>query len=215
MTHAEFSQWLGYHSARFTGVTGWLAKFPARPRFEGDPTQVEIRDAWFDVLKHCELGDAKQASDALNRGDEELPKTFDDHPRYVRRIAGVIRGQRLQSAGRRRFIDGEETVKCRECQDAGNLQAWHSIAVKAARKGDLFHPTLNPDARGQPYTTCVRCNCDAGAAPKNTAYQAYNPEKHFLVSVGSTEDNWRRLMDDVAAVAASAETFNPDAWSEA
>jgi hypothetical protein len=213
VTHQEFNTWMGYHMARFTGIAGWLAKFPPRPRFEGDPTQVDVRDAWFDVLRNVDWKDAQHATDDMHRGEEELPKSFDDHPRYVSRIAGKKRESRAQSVNRRRYIDGEETVACLECNDAGNLQSWHKLSIKAARKGDLFHPTLNPNARGMPYKTCVRCTCEAANKPCNRLFEVYDPSKHFLVYSIHADENWQRLMDDVASVQASAETFNPDAWN--
>lgn len=202
MTDPEFREWFAHHIARFTGIGSWLAKFTR------DPSQDDVRYAWADSLRDIGLDDAKAATDAMHRGDEEYPKSFDDHPRSVRRIAGRFRAERSQERNRRRFIDGEETVSCRECRDTGDLQAWHSLAVKAARKGDLFHPTLNPDARGQPYKTCVRCDCDAGDAPKNAAFQPYDSRRHFLVC-GVNDDNWQALM----AAVQSSEVFIADAWA--
>ena len=207
MTDTDFETWFAYHVARFTGIGAWLAKFRITP------SQAEVRYAWADSLRDVSLDDARAATDSLHRGDEELPKSFDDHPRYVRRLAGRFRSERSQKKNRRHFIDGEETVACLKCQDTGNLQAWHVLAVKAARRSDLFHPMLNPEARGQPYKTCVRCNCDAGNAPKNAAFEPYNPVKHFLVVHESTDDSWLRLMDAVVSVQVASEIFNPDAWS--
>jgi len=208
MTVHEFDGWLAYHVARFTGIGAWLAKFKT------DPSEDEVRGAWAHTLADVSLEDAKAATDALHSGDEELPKSFDEHPRYVRRVAGAARASRsLTRHAEPKIIDGEYAYECWRCEDSGFVVVYSARTMEAARDSDLFHPALNPSGRVAVQTTVTACiDCDAGrmrAAQKikskggliqtchgdvtEMKYEPFNPALHIRQTRFDRDGQWAEV----------------------
>lgn len=152
MTAEEFRTWLRHHVTTFTGVGSWLASFPTT---EGaQPTQAQVRATWFRVLEQTALDDAKDATDALFRGDEQFPHPgFDCHPATVRRLArGFARfrtpPEQAPSYGR------EETFRCLQCRDQGLVLVLHPEVVRAARDDAARWLAV-----GSTYSAVVCCTC--------------------------------------------------------
>lgn len=168
MTREEFREWLSHHRAAFTGLSAWIAKLPEPGRQrEGEPTRADVLAAWYAVLRHCELSDAREATDRMAAGQIEEPRGWDRHKTTIaqeaRRLAAERNRHRSTGAGTRpRYAEGEPTYRCRECLDSGVIPIWHPVAVTAACA------TLDGAERGQlgqPFTlyeAAARCSCQAG-----------------------------------------------------
>lgn len=222
MTNAEFTDWFRHHLANFPSVIGWLTKFPTKPRHECDPTQADIRDRWEKCLADVSLAEAQAATDALFRGDEPLPRIFDEHPQTVRRLAFRSRNaSREASYDHGVYVDGEPTVRCRDCSDVGLVTCYHRKTVKAMRTGKL---RLEQDDKqryfvGPPfswYTVCVVCHCASGDryAKQRDDVQRYSEERFCAVRKLRTEDRFHELRDWCDGVPAGPmkTNFDADAW---
>ena len=143
----EFSEWLDYHAAGFTGLKPWLRKMPADDR-DG------VRDRWQKVLAYVDIDDARAASDEMFESADQ-PRSFDKHPSAIRAIAAKRSSTRTSGDDRPRYIDGEEVFRCLDCKDTGSRTIWHRKTVKVVRAGKAI-------ARGFYYTAACACLCEAG-----------------------------------------------------
>lgn len=205
MNKPDFDEWLGFHFSRFTGCASWLGKYPANPRFNGDPTQKSIIDGWRDILKSIELKHAKEATQLLATGVEEFSERgFDCHPRCVRAIAAKLSGAARADARREiKFVGGEPVYDCGTCRDSGFVLLWHPSALKFFKKQFTEQPPQRLEKgiliedwtlwyfderwrelgkRGRGYERCVaRCTCYRGMNPSALPY---DENKHVLFGDG-------------------------------
>ncbi|MEX2138594.1 MAG: hypothetical protein WD894_04995 [Pirellulales bacterium] len=162
MKTTDFENWLHLHRSAFPAIDAWLAKFPSdadkqtRGLSASTLTAGDVLRAWQTILSDVEAADAIEATRRLARGDEELPRSFDDYPRAVRRIARSIAGERAKAARSTRLIDGLDTYRCPLCRDTGGVTVWHPKSVAAMHRGTFGE-------RGAKATALVRCSCDAGS----------------------------------------------------
>jgi hypothetical protein len=174
MTRDEFDLWWDHHANNFAGLRGWLAR-----NVPGEKA-MEFYDAWASILARTELADAKAASDAMARGDEERPQSNDSHPAAIVRIARRIRADRERSRPRPHYADGEETVRCRRCGDDGVVLVWDEPAMKAVRDGTL-------GARGTLLSCVRRCNCEASEKWR-WMKAVYDPSRQCPIGVKGISD---------------------------
>lgn len=219
MTRTEFTDWFSYHTARFTGVSSWLSKFPQQPRREGEPTQSSIVDAWFNTLRHTPLEDAKHGTDVLHSGDEQFPdKGFDCHPMAVRRAAiGASNERRASKTASRYLMAGEPTYRCWLCQDAGTRRIVHPVSIVSAREfmtvdGEtllkLFHRMENPKGSVDLMSAVVACVCEAGDRWLRFLVQRFDGAKHL--EWNDTEDQWQSVTDFAEKSRNVGREFNAD-----
>lgn len=189
MTREDFRAWYAKHRAAFPGVDSWLNKFARQPVEGGALSQREILDQWFDCLKHESLDDCIAATYALNSGERDAPRAFDDHARTVRRIAFEIRNAR-SSEKRLQVYGGEPSYRCLQCRDEGLVMVWHPDAMKlAAESGEL------PRKR---YEAAVRCDCEAGSS-RNRPEPQYDANRWLLIDRRkTTQENIADLIDFMA-----------------
>ena len=177
MTADEFDTWFEEHTACFTGIHSWLAKVPEKER----DTVIRM---WRRALAYVDLDDAREATVKLFSGEAERPRSFDDHPSCVRRLADKRRCSRQLGRLRRRFVDGEEVFACRECLDDGRMIVWHQASMRAALAELRGEPVMDycgvpVKAFGAPGTiasTVVACPCEAGAPHQRAKMVAYRAE---------------------------------------
>lgn len=194
MTKEEFRGWYRHHAHCFPGVDSWLGKHPKHERPGDDaPSQEGILSAWAKCLSDVTLADATLATDLLFRGEEEEPKSFDSHPRAVRRIAKRFSAKRTEDQRYRHYHDGEETYRCLDCQDSGIVTVVHSRSIAAARDGQLRHVKLNPDGRTGLYSAGVACGCERGIRRLKFLEVQYEPQRFVL---WQTDDDalWQDVM---------------------
>lgn len=176
VTQTEFNTWLRHHLANFTNVASWLGKFPdlESAASENRPTQRAIQQGWFRVLRDVELTDAMAATDAMKNGDEEQPRSFDDFPKYVRKITQRRRKpDRSTQPWQRRTADGEETFACLDCRDVGAVTIWHPRAViQRVLDGELWEAIRTA-------TAAIRCTCRAANKYRWMGDYRYDREKHL------------------------------------
>jgi|SRR5579863_9647343 len=217
MNHADFKTWLRYHATAFTGITGWLARFPQTARSETEPTQADILASWERTLKFTELGDATKATDLLASGDEHFSERtgYDHHPRDVRRVAMGFSGDRhrVKNTSRlKRMIDGEETYACPKCFDVGAILCVHPKSLRAAGRGKLYHEKNNPEGT-VPYYTCARaCECRAGDSLRERTDTISTDD---LLVPENRSEWWEHVtghIDELRAAATKATEFDPNAW---
>jgi len=205
MTKPEFDEWLAFHFSRFTGAASWLGKFPAKSRFVGDPTQMSTMEAWYGIVRACELKFAKEATQLLAIGQEEFSERgFDCHPRCVRAIAMKMGGVATAEARREiKFVGNEPVYDCGTCRDSGFVLLWHPSALKFFKKEFTEQPPRRLEKgvliedwnlwyfderwrelgkRGRGYERCVaRCTCHRGTNPSALPY---DENKHVLFGDG-------------------------------
>lgn len=176
MNQKEFSEWMKYHQAAFTGVGTWLARLDESPD-EYAPSRKDVLAAWFKALGYTSLIDAKSATDDMHAGTEEAPPYFDRHPMCVAAIARKRRSSR--STGTRHQIDGRETYHCKICLDNGWVTCWHPVSLQAVTKAD----------ESGPWRTCaIRCSCQSGEHRKAASGVVYDPAKWLKIDPIPTED---------------------------
>ena len=122
----EFKVWLKHHTNRFTSLADKVSS-------------TEPAKAWYQVLKHIDLGDAKQISDDMFSGVEDAPRWVDSHPKAIRAIAnkkkygeGNINKDHPEKP-KEKVIDGRTVFTCSSCQDTGLVTVWSPVAMRAAR----------------------------------------------------------------------------------
>lgn len=169
MDAEEFRRWYSVHRAAFPSVDAWMTKFQREPGEDGI-SQREIFQQWFEVLRQESLQDALEATRSLNRGERELPKSFDDHARTVRRIAAEIRSARSKTAYQfPKQVDGEIAYKCRACWDTGISMVLSAKSMQKVEAGEV--------AENRQLTTLgTRCNCSAGDRISQE-FLTYDPSK--------------------------------------
>lgn len=169
MKEREFDEWWKAHRAAFLSIDQWLGKMPTdgerragrsdRLKRSEIPdtelTQGDVLRAWRACLADVPLKEALAVSASMSRGDIDPPKTWDDHPRTVRKHAKGSSFQAHKTRGR--LVDGEWTYKCQHCQDEGFRNAWHPAIVDRARR--------EPEAfmeHGPWHQAPLACTCAAG-----------------------------------------------------
>lgn len=227
MTESEFKDWFAYHRGSFPSIDGWLAKIDQASRNDPDALRsVNILKSWRRTLGDVSLAAAKKATDAMARGDLDEPKSFDSHPKAIRR-ASHKEGNRRGTIRALKMIDGEPTYKCPHCLDSGWVDVFHPKSIAAAgeyfRVRDdseviprLFHKTKNPDGTVQVYTAAASCNCEASRG--RSVADAYDESKHIAIPhdlVAGTE-GWDYLMDEVERRRSTGpQVFDPDQYQTA
>jgi len=162
MTEPEFQGWLKHHRARFTGLSKWIAAMPEYS--ESEPTRQEVLRGWYYALKDCDVQTAKDASDAIHRGEEAEPRGYDRHPAAIRAIANRKRDAESHQC----YSDNQQTFRCHQCQDDGWVTVWHPISMKAAQTSKLGDP-------GTITTIAVACTCPAGDSHATARAKRFNP----------------------------------------
>lgn len=155
MTSEEFKTWFRAHRAAFTGIGAWFDRMPSTPT-ETTPSRAEVFQAWFDTLRGVRLEDALAATRSLANGESEEPKSFDAHPRIVRRLASDRNYAERQRSSAHRTIGGEETFRCLLCRDKGRVLVAHPESVKLLAGGAVIG---GPRTK---YRAIVACSCAAG-----------------------------------------------------
>lgn len=214
MTTAEFREWFAYHRSRFTGINGWLEKYPVEARSEGDVTRASIRDAWESVVRRASLVDAKDATDALFRGDEQAPRSFDEHPQTIMRL--TYRAKHNAPRKALRYIDDQEVFQCGLCCDRGYVPVYSAKTLIAIRDG---RTTITPGRKGGYgfsgpfYVTTAPCKCDAGSrdwcAPKE---KRYSESAHCIVTKIGVEDQFNEINEWLNGP--KEDVFDPYAWGQ-
>lgn len=173
MTSDEFQTWLEKHVAAFA-LNDWLRR------------NAEVVSSWQDCLDDVSLGDATEATRLMNRGEEEQPKSFGDHARFVRRIA-----KRLAMARKVEYIGGERVVNCRFCGDSGWVivaNIWVGSTGKAPLKAFL-------ESKHNRLPICgISCSCERGptfsANEKHYRLPKFDSSRMFVVDgLASDEQN--------------------------
>ena len=148
----------------------------------------EVKKIWMNG-KIVDFADAKKATDLLASGEEAEPKGFDRHPAAVRAIARRFHQRHVDD--RPRYVDGQETVQCRRCQDSGFVTIWHHQAMEAARDGTL--------TGANSYKAAAACDCSAGDRHRDIA--RFNPRTMLAyVPRVSLEEERRDLVDFVKSI---------------
>ena len=122
MNTSEFNDWWDYHTARFTGVAGWLEQNGAGQ--DGVDTLI----AWQEALQALRLRDAKQATDAMFQGTH-VTTGYTDHPAAVIRWCRHVQDSNYNRGPK--SIYGQDTFRCHHCQDSGVRLVFHPIAMRA------------------------------------------------------------------------------------
>lgn len=183
MNASEFTDWFSYHTSRFTGIAAWLAKFPAQGN-PSTPGRADVLAAWAETLAGVSLAAAKESSRKLASGEVETPRSFDDHPRAVRRLAmsgddrfAGIGGSHLRQRGE--IIDGQVVYRCHHCQDFGEVTVWWPKLMRYAADCESWPPAEFP--RGHAYATLIPCSCDLGRsiAHRLPGFPVYDADLHI------------------------------------
>lgn len=214
MLKPEFNSWLTHHMSRFPSVFDWLSKLPQESSVPGQPTQATTNDAWWMILRDVEFKHAKEASDLLANGKEELPdRRYESHPRTVRTIAFKLAGVQKARRKQQKMIAGEAVVDCPLCNDTGFVRIYHPSLLKFFR--NTFSPDDPPRREGDNaevwmhywldfrYKLAVknheikcesgvaRCTCASGQV--KTCGIAYDSEQHVLFRDGDPREAMNRL----------------------
>jgi hypothetical protein len=184
MTAGDFERWLDAHLGAFPETAAWCAKHKG------------VVKAWRGALKHVDLEDAMQATEAMVAGELKRPYLPDDTAGAIRQHATATKRARELRTRQRHYVDGQETVACPLCLDSGWVLVWHSQTVQAARKGFLRpHRVtigeLSEDGGGRNpnryewgdhvLTTAVRCTCDRGSW-HDGELPRYDARRHIRVT---------------------------------
>lgn len=176
----DYEDWEQRHFDAFPQTAEWMA---------GRRDVAATRSAWQRALIDVELTDCRQATEAFLRGEEEPPKTPQDWPRFIRRVALRLAGQRRRDRDRHRHsFDGEETFGCLMCQDTGLVTVWHPKSMQAARDGKLA-----PEGNVPRYSAVVRCGCPEGDKRHLLCPVKYDPSKTPLWHPNHADDNLAEL----------------------
>ena len=190
MTETEFVDWLAGHCCLHPEFHSWLAKFPKHPK-ERQLGRDDLTPKWFKVLARAGLEDAKEASEAMYRDAELIPRAFSRHAAVVAQL--VRRKAAGREAPRPHRVDGQETVCCRECNDDGLIQVWGDASMQAAKDGRL----------GKRFTIAsavARCRCRAGdnwpGVPMFDPKRLLQVDQLYLLE----SEEQQKLLDFVAAL---------------
>lgn len=159
MTPIDYELWEQYHFASFPTTAEWMAA-----RSDAETT----RTAWQRALSDVSLGDCRQATDSFLAGRDEPPRSPQDWPRFVRRVACELAASRPRENRKSIWFEGQKTVSCSTCLDDGLVRVWHPIAVKAAIDGRLMAPRVKKptlaalESKIVPYSAAVACSCETG-----------------------------------------------------
>jgi hypothetical protein len=163
MTDREFTEWYAHHRASFPGIDRWLTKLDKDAQHDDDMRSADVLRRWRACLRDVDQADAKAATDAMMRGDLDEPRSWDSHPKAIRRAAIGRRADRKIAAHgggptKYRTDENGETVAvyhCPECLDDGLILVWHPTSMEAMREGTFGRPRTV-------YQCGVRCPCDIG-----------------------------------------------------
>jgi len=190
MTKSEFSDWFDYHCGCFPGLRTWRGKMSAAE-------QKGVVDAWYRLLRPCELGDAKAATDYLFRSADGAPRVYERHPSAVREVAQAKYEQRIYAKPEVQFVDGEQVYRCIQCQDDGRVICWSQKSMAAAREGMLGEPFTV-------YTCAVACDCQLGEYYARHLGR-FDPQKWLICGPAPHREELERLrqfvevMEEVAS----------------
>lgn len=153
MNNQEFQLWWDHAVVVIPSLADWLGKIKKHP----DKDWKKVLRFWQDRLSRVELSGAKDAIEKLAQ---------DSPPKYNRDYEGIpFAISRMTSATHTmspsQFVDGQQTVKCRECQDEGLIDVWEARSVKVMREGTFGTPTKGHGCKFG-YGCVVRCTCEAG-----------------------------------------------------
>ncbi len=210
MNKTEFSEWLKYHDARFSGLLAFFRKC--------EDTEATKR-AWWEELQRVTLEEAQNASRALFDGDH--PAMWRQHPQAIRALVRASRGTSASPARRTNWLNGQPVYRCQLCQDSGAVAIYNpnDVAATAAGVVSAKRQRFVDDAAKHGKTIRVpmlpvsaACNCSAGdgfSSKWRNPPARYNPDVHVLW--GNDTDGDRQRMAETAV--ASVETARVPATS--
>lgn len=186
MTNQEFQLWWDHAVVVIPSLADWAAKIKKHP----DKNFGKTIGFWANQLSRINLTAAKDAIEKLAQ---------DDMPKYNRDYEGIpFTIQRLCSepvtmSPGRRYVDGVETVKCRECNDEGLIDVWEARSIQAMREGTFGEPSKGHQSKFG-YSCVVRCACDAdGRWGKNI--QVFDSSQHCRCENVQDEDSVEALQE--------------------
>lgn len=190
MTESEFKTWFANHRACFPAIDSWLGKIDAvaAKRSENPLTSRDVLRSWLKALDDIAFADAKEASTKMLKGEAEA-KSFDDHPKIIRKLAYAARGEKRQAPRTAHWIDGERTL-CAKCGDSGGLTVVHAKTLAAIRAGK--EPAI------ERYTMVVRCTCIAGSQKIPAQRQIVDDDVQCDWNLYDPAE-WERVLNEVAA----------------
>jgi hypothetical protein len=166
----------------------------------------EIKTAWQRTLGDVSLSDAKCATDAMSRGDLKEPHGYGRHPSTIRLYSKDLEIGRHKKV---RFVDGQPTVSCKECDDMGTISCWSPALMKFVRSESEARYTGS-------FTCAVPCKCSAGQTIVGRfGGPLYDPEKWCAMKSIATIDNARRDLEAWFADPTRCANYEPgfDAWN--
>jgi hypothetical protein len=198
VTHEQFLEWYAHHRSAFPGIDAWLGRIDRAAKSEADLRSADVLRGWRRVLADIELADAKRATDEMARGDIDEPRSFDGHAKAIRRSAKASRFERGKGPGRVVWFDGERSVRCSVCGDAGLVIVFHPKSMQAARQGTLD--------RLSSYSCGVACTCEARARWPGVEIE-FDERTMCRCEHHPTEDDCERLRAFFTGVAWNAAPF--------
>jgi len=211
MTEAEFYDWLRYHKAKFPGLIRWSDNLPDEAT-EASPSRDDVMTSWYRTLKHCDIADAKAATDLLGTDAEPEPKGWDRHPLAIAGICKSIRHEHRTSRydrPQRRVVDGHDVYACPTCRDRGEIVVWHPLTMRAAFQGKIAEAA----SRGELYRVSVSCAaCQAWSpARRSEGGVVFDPQKMLPVpGEGRLADHVDELVAFVSQRYEAMHTWNAD-----
>ena len=210
MDRTEFRQWYLEHRAAFPAIDAWLGRMAKASDGVDAVKAVDVLRQWERALQDVTYDEACAATQALLRGDADEPRSFEGHPRAIRRLAFDARGvQRREAVATRRYVvDGEETYSCPRCCDMGYVRVYRRETVRAWRQGKEYPP--HRDA--YPYVVLVNCDCTSSQPEWTRKYARYDATIDLIPTPFL---NVAERCDELRAATAQAsvgETFDADAW---
>ena len=145
MDKPDFFEFLEYHNSRFRGVKVWVGE------------SRETTEAWYQVLRHLSLEEARTASQMMFEREDLQPRGYHGQPAILRRLGLSVRAPVTSPVSEDR---SSPRYYCKDCEDTGGFHVWSDGAFEYV----TAHGELPSDLRyNSGLSRPVRCTCNANA----------------------------------------------------